>query len=107
MAFRTRTPDTLILFSTRIARMFAYGFLSVVLALYLAALGFDPAQIGLLFTLALIGDAAISLWLTTSADLPSGVNNGWWGEAPTGIWSTILLLAGSSTWTASTPAKVK
>ncbi len=64
----TLTPDTLILFSTRIARMFAYGFLSVVLALYLAELGFDPAQIGLLFTLALIGDAVISLWLTTSAD---------------------------------------
>ncbi len=48
--------------------MFAYGFLSVVLALYLAELGLDAAQIGVLFTLALIGDAAISLWITTSAD---------------------------------------
>lgn len=65
---RTLTPDTTLLFITRIARMFAYGFLSVVLALYLAELGFDPAQIGLLFTLALAGDAVISLWLTTSAD---------------------------------------
>ncbi len=68
MSLRTLPPDTRILFSTRIVRLFAYGFLSVVLALYLAELGFDPAQIGLLFTLALIGDAAISLWLTTSAD---------------------------------------
>jgi MFS family permease len=65
---RTFTSDTTLLFVTRIARMFAYGFLSVVLALYLAELGFDPAQIGLLFTLALAGDAVISLWLTTSAD---------------------------------------
>lgn len=64
----TLTSDTLLLFATRIARMFAYGFLSVVLALYLEELGFDPAQIGLMFTFALIGDAVISLWLTTSAD---------------------------------------
>lgn len=48
--------------------MFAYGFLSVVLALYLAEIGLDAAQIGALFTLALLGDAAISLWITTSAD---------------------------------------
>ncbi len=68
MPTRTLTSDTLILFSTRIVRLFAYGFLSVVLALYLAELGFDPAQICVLFTLALIGDAVISLWLTTSAD---------------------------------------
>ncbi|MBI3741501.1 MAG: MFS transporter [Chloroflexi bacterium] len=68
MPLRTLAPDTALLFITRIARMFAYGFLSVVLALYLAEIGFDAAQIGALFTLALIGDAVISLWLTTSAD---------------------------------------
>jgi len=57
-----------ILFSTRIIRLFCYGFLSVVLALYLAETGLTEAQIGLLFTLTLVGDAGISLWLTTSAD---------------------------------------
>lgn len=57
-----------ILFSTRIIRLFCYGFLSVVLALYLSARGLSEAQIGLLFTLTLIGDAVITLWLTTSAD---------------------------------------
>lgn len=57
-----------ILFSTRIIRLFCYGFLSVILALYLAELGLSEAQIGLLLTLTLIGDAVISLWLTTSAD---------------------------------------
>lgn len=60
--------DITILFSTRIIRLFCYGFLSVVLALYLAEVGLMEAQIGLLFTLTLVGDALISLWLTTSAD---------------------------------------
>ena len=49
-------------------RLFCYGFLSVVLALYLAQAGLSEQQIGLLFTLTLAGDAGISLWLTTSAD---------------------------------------
>src|SRR5215207_2569398 len=57
-----------ILFTTRIIRLFCYGFLSVVLALYLAEVGLAEKQIGLLFTLTLVGDAGISLWLTTSAD---------------------------------------
>ena len=60
--------DIAILFSTRVIRLFCYGFLSVVLALYLAEAGLTEAQIGLLFTLTLLGDALISLWLTTSAD---------------------------------------
>jgi predicted MFS family arabinose efflux permease len=48
--------------------MFAYGFLSVVLVLYLAQLGLSEGLVGLLLSLTLIGDAAISLWMTTSAD---------------------------------------
>jgi MFS family permease len=62
------TRDINILFSTRIIRLFCYGFLSVVLALYLAEAGLSEGQIGLLLTLTLVGDAFISLWLTTSAD---------------------------------------
>ncbi len=57
-----------LLFATRIVRMFAYGLLSVVLALYLAQLGLTEPQIGLLFSLTLAGDAVISLWITTNAD---------------------------------------
>jgi MFS family permease len=60
--------DITLLFSTRIIRLFCYGFLSVVLALYLAEAGLTEGQIGLLFTLTLVGDAVITLWLTTSAD---------------------------------------
>jgi MFS family permease len=61
-------PNIILLFSTRIIRLFCYGFLSVVLALYLSEAGLTEGQIGLLFTLTLVGDAVITLWLTTSAD---------------------------------------
>jgi MFS family permease len=60
--------DIPILFTTRIIRMFGYGFLSIVLALYLAKRGLSEGEIGLLLTLTLVGDAAITLWITTSAD---------------------------------------
>ena len=63
-----RNPDVALLFATRILRMFGYGFLAVVLVLYLAAIGLSGGEVGLLLGLALLGDAGISLWLTTHAD---------------------------------------
>ncbi|RJP49517.1 MAG: MFS transporter [Anaerolineaceae bacterium] len=60
--------DIALLFTTRIIRLFCYGFLSVILVLYLAETGLTEKQIGLLFTFTLAGDAGISLWLTTHAD---------------------------------------
>lgn len=60
--------DISLLFATRIIRLFCYGFLSVILVLYLAETGLTEKQIGLLFTFTLAGDAGISLWLTTHAD---------------------------------------
>lgn len=60
--------DGCLLFITRIVRLFAYGLLSVVLALYLALLDLTDRQIGLLLTLTLVGDAGISLWMTLVAD---------------------------------------
>jgi MFS family permease len=65
---RTLTQDGSYLFITRIARMFGYGFLSVVLVLYLEQVGLTQVHIGLLLTLTLIGDTIISLWITTNAD---------------------------------------
>jgi MFS family permease len=56
------------LFAARTVRMFGYGLLSVVLVLYLAERGLRTQRIGLLLTLTLVGDTAISLWLTTMAD---------------------------------------
>ena len=60
--------DARLLFATRTLRLFAFGGLSVVLVLYLAAVGLDPGTIGLILTVAMLGDAAMSLWLTTHAD---------------------------------------
>lgn len=48
--------------------MFAYGLLSVVLVLYLVEVSLKEWEVGLLLTLTLAGDTAISLWLTTTAD---------------------------------------
>jgi MFS family permease len=60
--------DIFLLFTTRSLRLVAYGGLAVVLALYLAEVGLPEAQIGLLLSLTLAGDLAVSLWLTTRAD---------------------------------------
>jgi MFS family permease len=62
------TKDVLLLFATRFVRLFAYGSLSVVLVFYLTGLGLTTSQTGVLFTLTLIGDTVISLYLTTRAD---------------------------------------
>lgn len=60
--------DICILFATRFLRLFAYGAVSVVLVLYLSALGLSESAIGLVLTFLLLGDTAISLWLTAVAD---------------------------------------
>src|SRR6476646_1246170 len=60
--------DVRLLFATRILRLFAYGFLSVILMLYLSEIGLSAKRIGLLLTLTLAGDTFISLGITTTAD---------------------------------------
>ena len=57
-----------LLFITRAVRLFAYGFLALILWLYLAELGFTPQRIGLLLSMTMLGDVAVSLWITTTAD---------------------------------------
>ena len=58
-----------LLFAGKAIRMFSFGFLAVMLFTYLSALHFAPTSIGLLFTVTLIGDASISLYLTSNADV--------------------------------------
>src|SRR5262249_1375105 len=65
---RLLTHDGWVLFGTRIVRLFAYGLLSVVLALYLSAVGLSDQSIGVLLTLTLVGDALVSLVITRVAD---------------------------------------
>ena len=63
-ALRTLTPDGRLLFVTRSVRLFAYGFLAVVLVLYVREVGLTEGRIGVLLTLILLGDTAISLCST-------------------------------------------
>jgi MFS family permease len=81
-----RTRDATLLFITRSIRLFAYGFLSIVFVLYLARLGLGGPAIGLLLTLTLLGDAGISLWITTRADRA--------GRRPMLIVGAVLMAAG-------------
>ncbi len=67
-ATTTAGRDVRLLFAARAVRLFAYGLLSVVLVLHLSELGLSQARIGLLLTLTLLGDTAISLAVTTRAD---------------------------------------
>jgi len=60
--------DLALLFSSRAFRLFGYGFLSVHLVLYLTGLGLPGMTVGLLLSLTLLGDVALSLLITTSAD---------------------------------------
>ncbi len=62
------SQDGRLLFYTRTIRLFAYGFLSVILIIYLTQIGLSKTQIGFLLTSTLLGDAVISLWMTTIAD---------------------------------------
>ncbi len=62
------TRDGWLFFISRIVRLFAYGFLSIILALHLAAVGMTESEIGLLLTLTLVGDALLSLVITQVAD---------------------------------------
>lgn len=75
-----------LLFATRCLRMFAYGLLGVVLVLYLAERGLDATRIGLLLTLTFLGDAAISLVLSTRADR--------WGRRRTMMAGAALMAVG-------------
>ncbi len=61
-------PDSKILFLTKSVRMFSFGFLIIFLVEYLKCIGFHINLIGLFFTLTLIGDAIISLLITSYAD---------------------------------------
>jgi MFS family permease len=60
--------DVYILILARYFRLFAYGAVALIIALYFEELGFSDAQIGLFMTLTLLGDVFISLLLTLVAD---------------------------------------
>lgn len=79
------TRDGRLLVAARSVRMFSYGFLSVIFALYLSSAGFSRAQIGVLFTVALAGGAV------TTATVSLLVER--WGRRRTLIASALLMTA--------------
>ncbi|HSE88412.1 MAG TPA: MFS transporter [Candidatus Binatia bacterium] len=60
--------DGWLLFATCGVRSFAYGFLSVVLGLYLDTIGLTTTAIGWIFTAALAGGAVMTIVITAVAD---------------------------------------
>jgi MFS family permease len=60
--------DGRLLFAACGVRSFAYGFLSVILGLYLDAGGLSPTAIGWIFTAALAGGAVMTIIITSIAD---------------------------------------
>jgi MFS family permease len=85
-ALRALSSDGWILFGTRFVRLFAYGMISVVLVFYLAELGLSDSEIGMLLSLTLIGDIAVSLLITTRADR--------WGRRTMLVAGAILMAIG-------------
>jgi MFS family permease len=85
--------DLRVLFASRLLRMFAYGMLGVVLVLFLVRVGLDGGRIGLLLSLTLLGDVAISLWLTAHADR--------WGRRKTLVVGAALMTIGGAGMAAS------
>jgi MFS family permease len=53
---------------TRMLRTFGYGYLAVILALYMAELGLDPPSIGLILGGAIAGSAAMTVFWALAAD---------------------------------------
>ncbi|MCC6175273.1 MAG: MFS transporter [Chloroflexi bacterium] len=62
------TGDGWLLLATRALRLFAIGFVSVILAIYLAELGLGVATIGTIFTSTLAGSTVLTITVATVGD---------------------------------------
>ena len=74
------------LLATRILRTFAYGYLTVVIAIYLARLGFDTIQVGLVLSAAIFGSALMTVLWALVADR--------YGRRRTVATMALLMIAG-------------
>lgn len=63
-ALKNLHRDAILLISAKTIRLFSFGFLSVMLVVYLKEIGFPESRVGLMFTLTLLGDLLISLTMT-------------------------------------------
>lgn len=92
------TRDIILLFATRTIRLFAYGFISLVLALYLAATGLSAAGVGAILTATLAGDILVSLWVTMVADRVGRKNMLLLGSALMILAGVVFLLTEDPVW---------
>jgi MFS family permease len=92
------TRDIILLFATRTIRLFAYGFISLVLALYLAATGLSAAGVGAILTATLAGDIFVSLWVTMVADRVGRKNMLLLGSALMILAGMVFLLTDDPVW---------
>ena len=98
----TRAPlalsvDGRLVFAARALRSFGFGWLSVILALYLAGRGFSAAAIGGVFTATMVEDALLTMLLTSVA---SRIGPAWLmaATAPLIAFGGILLATAESPW---------
>src|SRR5215218_852550 len=68
LLFDWLTRDGKLLLAAKIVRTFAYGFLSVILAIYLKLIGFDDFLIGLILTTTLLNSVIFTLIASFYAD---------------------------------------
>ena len=68
LLFSWLTRDGKLLLAAKIVRTFAYGFLSVILAIYLKLIGFDDLLIGLVLTVTLLNSVIFTLIASFYAD---------------------------------------
>lgn len=92
------TLDIVLLFSTRMTRLFAYGLISVILGLYLAATGLSASGVGAILTATLAGDILVSLWVTLVADRVGRKNMLLLGAALMILAGLVFLLTTNPVW---------
>ena len=68
ISFQWISIDGKLLLCARIVRTFAYGFLSVILAIYLKLIGFDDILIGIILSITLINSIIFTLFASFYAD---------------------------------------
>jgi MFS family permease len=68
LLFNWLERDGRLLLAAKMVRMFAYGFLSVILAIYLKLIGFDDFLIGLILTITLLNSVIFTLVVSFYAD---------------------------------------
>jgi MFS family permease len=85
--------DLAILFGIKGLRMFSFGFLGLMLVIFLRALNFSYDSIGSIFFWTLLGDCVISLYLTSRADLFGRKNTLLVGSALSIITSIVFALS--------------